>query len=74
MVLQRAGGAPSLIPKKAGDRVETDRRDSMMLARLHRAGEVTAVWVPDDAQESLRDLMRAREDMKTPTCMGWRCV
>lgn len=57
--------APSLIPKKAGDRVKTDRRDSMMLARLHRAGELTAVWVPDDAQEALRDLTRAREDMKS---------
>ncbi len=56
--------APSLIPKKAGDRVKTDRRDSVMLARLHRAGELTAVWVPDDAQEGLRDLTRAREDMK----------
>lgn len=56
--------APSLIPKKAGDRVKTDRRDSMMLARLHRAGELTAVWVPDDAQEGLRDRTRAREDMK----------
>jgi transposase len=56
--------APSLIPKKAGDRVKTDRRDSMMLARLHRAGELTPVWVPDDAQEALRDLTRAREDMK----------
>lgn len=57
--------APSLIPKKSGDRVKTDRRDSMMLARLHRAGELTAVWVPDDAQEALRDLTRAREDMKS---------
>ena len=56
--------APSLIPKKAGDRVKTDRRDSLMLARLHRAGELTAVWVPDEAQEALRDLTRAREDMK----------
>lgn len=56
--------APSLIPKKAGDRVKTDRRDSLSLARLHRAGELTAVWVPDGAQEALRDLMRAREDMK----------
>jgi transposase len=56
--------APSLIPKKAGNRVKTDRRDSVMLARLHRAGELTAVWVPDDAQEALRDLTRAREDMK----------
>lgn len=56
--------APSLIPRKAGDRVKTDRRDSLMLARLLRAGELTAVWVPDGAQESLRDPTRAREDMK----------
>ena len=56
--------APSLIPKKAGERVKTDRRDSLSLARLHRAGELTAVWVPDGAQEALRDLTRAREDMK----------
>jgi transposase len=56
--------APSLIPKKPGDRVKTDRRDSLSLARLHRAGELTPVWVPDGAQEALRDLTRAREDMK----------
>lgn len=56
--------APSLIPRKAGDRVKTDRRDSEMLARLHRAGELTSVWVPDDAQEGLRDLTRLREDVK----------
>lgn len=56
--------APSLIPRKPGDRVKTDRRDSLNLARLHRAGELTAVWVPDAAQEALRDLTRAREDMK----------
>ena len=56
--------APSLIPKKPGDRVKTDRRDSMTLARLLRAGELTSVWVPDEAQEALRDLTRAREDMK----------
>jgi transposase len=56
--------APSLIPKKAGDRVKTDRRDSLSLARLYRAGELTAVWVPDGVQEALRDLTRAREDMK----------
>ena len=56
--------APSLIPKKAGDRVKTDRRDSLMLARLHRAGELTAVWVPDGEHEALRDLTRARGDMK----------
>ncbi len=56
--------APSLIPKKAGDRVKTDRRDALGLARLHRAGELTPVWVPDGAQEALRDLTRGREDMK----------
>ena len=56
--------APSLIPKKAGDRVKTDRRDSLSLARLHRVGELTAVWVPDEEQEAIRDLTRAREDMK----------
>ncbi len=56
--------APSLIPKKAGDRVKNDRRDALSLARLHRAGELTAVWVPDPAQEGLRDLTRCREDMK----------
>jgi len=42
--------ASSLIPVKAGDWVKTDRRDAVMLAKLHRAGELTAVWVPDDAQ------------------------
>ncbi len=56
--------APSLIPTKPGDRVKTDRRDGEGLARLHRAGELTAVWVPDQAQEAMRDLSRAREDMK----------
>lgn len=52
--------APSLIPMKAGDRVKTDRRDAVMLAKLHRAGELTAVWVPDGAHEAVRDLIRAR--------------
>ena len=52
--------APSLIPMKAGDRIKTDRRDAVMLAKLHRAGELTAVWVPDAAHEAMRDLIRAR--------------
>lgn len=56
--------APSLIPKKVGDRVKTDRRDAVMLTRLHRAGELTAVWVPGLEQEAIRDLTRAREDIK----------
>jgi transposase len=52
--------APSLVPSKAGDRIKTDRRDAMMLARLHRAGELTEVWVPDGAHEAMRDLVRSR--------------
>jgi transposase len=54
--------APSLIPKRAGDRVKTDRRDSLRLAELARAGELRAVWIPDPADEAIRDLARARED------------
>jgi transposase len=49
--------APSLIPTKPGDRVKTDRRDATMLARLHRAGELTPVWVPDADHEAMRDLI-----------------
>lgn len=56
--------APSLVPRKAGDRVKTDRRDSLGLARLLRAAELTAVSVPEAEQEGLRDLTRAREDLK----------
>jgi len=56
--------APSLIPRKAGERMKTDRRDALGLARLHRSGDLTAVWVPDEEQEAIRDLTRAREDMK----------
>src|ERR1700726_1190314 len=54
--------APSLIPKRAGGRVKTDRRDAASLAKLHRAGELTAVWVPDARHEAMRDLVRARLD------------
>ena len=54
--------APSLIPRRAGDRVKTDRRDAASLARLHRAGELTAVWIPDPGHEAMRDLVRARLD------------
>jgi transposase len=53
--------APSLIPKKAGDRVKTNQRDAKELARLLRAGELTSVWVPDERHEAIRDLSRARE-------------
>jgi len=52
--------APSLIPMKAGDRVKTDRRDALMLAKLHRAGELTPIWIPDAGHEAMRDLVRAR--------------
>lgn len=57
--------APSLVPKKSGDRVKTDRRDAITLARLHRAGELTAVHVPDERDEAVRDLVRARTDAVT---------
>ena len=53
--------APSLIPKRPGDRVKTNRRDAMQLAKLLRADELTAVWVPDEAHEAVRELIRSRE-------------
>ena len=56
--------APSLVPKKPGDRVKTDRRDALKLAHCHRNGDLTAVWVPDEASEALRDLVRQREAAK----------
>src|SRR5437867_12583129 len=56
--------APTLVPVKAGDRVKTDRRDAMKLARSYRSGDLTAVWVPDVNHEALRDLVRAREAAK----------
>jgi transposase len=52
--------APSLIPRKPGERIKTDRRDATKLAKLHRAGELTPVWVPDQTHEAIRDLVRAR--------------
>jgi transposase len=54
--------APSLIPSRAGERIKTDRRDALKLARLHRAGELSAVHVPDASDEAMRDLCRARTD------------
>jgi transposase len=54
--------APSLIPKRAGDRVKTDRRDARKLARLLRAGELTPVYIPETTDEAIRDLCRARTD------------
>lgn len=56
--------APTLVPTKAGDRVKTDRRDAMKLARSHRSDDLRAVWVPDGDSEALRDLVRAREAAK----------
>src|ERR1700693_609713 len=53
--------APPLIRKKPGDRVKTNRRDGLNLAKLLRAGELTAVWVPDARHEAMRDLVRARD-------------
>lgn len=52
--------APALIPRKVGDKVKTDRRDAMMLAQTLRAGQLTVVWVPDEAHEAMRDLVRLR--------------
>ena len=54
--------APSMIPKRPGDRVKTDRRDALKLARLARAGELKSVYVPEPGDEAIRDLSRARED------------
>lgn len=56
--------APSLVPKQAGVHVKTDRRDAVKLARFHRSGDLTEVYVPDAATEAMRDLERAREDAK----------
>jgi transposase len=56
--------APSLIPKRPGDKVKTNRRDAVSLTKLLRAGELTAVWVPDEHHEAMRDLVRAREAAK----------
>jgi transposase len=55
--------APSLIPKKAGERVKTDRRDAVQLARLARSGDLTPVYVPKVDDEAIRDLTRAREEV-----------
>jgi len=56
--------APSLVPGKAGDRVKTDRRDARRLAHFLRSGDLTEVYVPDEAVEAIRDLERARDDAK----------
>src|SRR5208282_2831182 len=56
--------APSLVPKKSGQRIKTDRRDAMKLAQNHRAGELVAVFIPDEPTEAIRDLERARAGAK----------
>lgn len=56
--------APSLVPKKSGQRIKTDRRDAMKLAQNHRSGDLVAVFIPDEKTEAIRDLERAREDAK----------
>ena len=56
--------APSLVPTKSGDRIKTDRRDAERLARAHRSGDLTAVWVPTAEHEALRDVVRGREAAK----------
>jgi transposase len=53
--------APALIPRRSGERVKTNRRDAITLARLCRAGELTGIWVPDDLHEAVRDLVRVRQ-------------
>jgi transposase len=56
--------APSMVPRQSGNRIKNDRRDALMLARLHRAGELNSVYVPRAEDEAMRDLTRAREDAK----------
>ena len=61
--------APSRVPRRPADRIKTDRRDALLLARLHRSAELVAVTVPDPADEAVRDLLRAREDaVKAQRC------
>ena len=50
-------------PRRPGERIKTDRRDALTLARQHRSGDLVAVWVPDEEQEAIRDLVRCREDL-----------
>src|SRR5437899_3986910 len=57
--------APALIPRRAGDRIKTDRRDASQLAILYRAGALTAIHIPTEQEEAVRDLLRCREDICT---------
>jgi len=64
--------APLLIPRKPGERIKTDRRDAINLAKLHRAGELTPVWVPDQAHEAIRDLAYRRISKRPCRSGRWR--
>ena len=64
--------APSMVPVRPGGQIKTDRRDATALAALFRAGELTAVWVPDEAHEAMRDLVRART--AATAGLRWGCV
>jgi transposase len=63
--------APALTPRRAGERVKTDRRDAAKLVRLFRAGELTAIHIPTEAQEGMRDLVRCRDDVRADI-VRWR--
>jgi transposase len=63
--------APALTPRKPGDRIKTDRRDAAKLVRLFRAGELTPIRVPEEAEEAVRDLVRCREDVQEDL-LRWR--
>jgi transposase len=63
--------APALTPRRPGQRIKTDRRDAAKLVRLFRAGELTAIHVPDEAEEAVRDLTRCREDVRRDV-LRWR--
>ena len=56
--------APSMIPRRSGDRIKTDRRDAVNLARLFRAGELTSIYIPTQEDEAMRDLLRCRDDIR----------
>src|SRR3989442_2991260 len=56
--------APALTPRRPGQRIKTDRRDAAKLVRLFRAGELTAIHIPDEAEEAVRDLVRCRDDIR----------
>jgi len=63
--------APALTPRRPGQRIKTNRRDATKLVRLFRAGELTAIHVPDEAEESVRDLLRCRDAVRRDV-MRWR--